>query len=1257
MGEVDQRSARIVFDLQACQTLGSAHRGVGRYSKLLFEAMLQISAPRQLFGVVSAQHAHWPEFTSLPASRLLEAPPLPEWQTERDFRGGEQDSLDAILHSAIAATVSPDIVHVSHIFEGFGDRVAIPDPTIRPAGQLFSATLYDLIPLRFKDHYFQGADFERWYRHRLKYLHQADLLLAISESTRQDAIGLLGLDPAKIVTIHGGIADHFKPVPDRDAARAQLRAKYALQRPGIVLYTGGDDHRKNLTGAIEAYAALSPALRNAHQLVVICTIEKQRKELLYSIAQKFGLSREEVYFLGFVPEVDLVAFYAACDVFFFPSLYEGLGLPVIEAMASGAPVISGDNSSLRELVDRKDALFDAASPDSIVERLSFVLENQSFADDLRQTGLARAKEFSWQKSANLALNAFDEALARKRHTGIQAALNGWLPRPRLAILTPLPPCRSGIADYNAKFLPHLDAHFDIDLYVDGYRVSDERLNAAFRIFDAVDFRDRAASYDAILYEFGNSEFHAYMLPLLAEFPGIVGLHDAFLSGLMGYLEFHLGDAGRYGREMLYSHGGQARRLMAPVQANPDPIGAAIVDLPSTKSVIDHAIGIISHSPFNLDMARERYPEGWPAPYRIIPQMVPMVEQWSVTQRARARAELGFCSDDFIVATYGHVAWTKWGDRLLSAFLQSDFTSDAKCYLVFAGELAKDDFGLKLNDAIRKSGFSQRIRVTGFLSENDYERYLRVADVAVQLRTKSRGGTPKAVLDCLAHGLPVLVNNDASYQDYPDNVVVKLSADPSIYEISTTLLEIRNDQTRRQGFAQRGLSYVREWHDAERCAAQYAATIHEFIDRDAARKAGSYAHNLAPHLVMLSDPVGGAKQAADFLDSRRVPSFARPRLIIDASHIAQDDHKTGIPRVVREIVRSAYCRARAGFEAIAAERVGDQIFPALKWLEQQRLMLPHEIVADRNDPLVFNPGDHLLMLDSSWAAYDQFEPVFAAARAARVPITTAVYDLLPITLPPENIVKGGREWFEGWLRRAIASSDGLICISRSVADDVIDYIEKNRLGKPGLKVGWWHLGSTSFVSGELPDARFVRDAVNTPYALMVGTIEPRKNHELALDAFEKLWADGSNLNLVIAGKPGWLVDHLMERLRTHPLRNTRLFLLEKTSDLEIQHIYRHAAVLLMISKGEGFGLPLVEAAQYDVPIICSNIAAFREIAGEHATYVNTKSPDALFHDLGAAWRSVQAGTAPRSSAISFLSWEDSTDALLKVVLDQDWYWKQ
>jgi glycosyltransferase involved in cell wall biosynthesis len=1262
MREADLRSIRLLVDLQACQTAGSAKRGVGRYSQALFEAMAAAAQPRQLFGLLGAQHSTVPELNKFPRSRLLWSKPLPDFKTGRFYLGGEQDSIDSCLYNSVSSAISPDIIHVSHVFEGFGERVAVPRVLDRPPGQVISATLYDLIPLRFPDHYFRSPEFKRWYHNRLSFYHQADLLLAISEASRRDAIELLGLAPEKIVTILGGVSKHFRPVADRSARKAELLKQYGLARPGIILYAGGDDHRKNLKGAIEAFAQIPEDLRKKNQLVVICAMEAQRQEYFRSIAQKIGLLTEDVHFVGFVSEEDLVGFYSVCDVFFFPSLYEGLGFPVIEAMACGAPVLCGNNSSLVELVDRQDAQFDSSVPQSIAQKLTAALADTGFAEDLRRYGRERARNFDWDVVARRALDAFDDALARKRTSLVAAAFSSVLPKTRMAMLTPLPPCKSGIADYNAQFLPYLSEHFDIDLFVDGYACSEISINSAFRIFDAQDFRKTAAAYDVILYEFGNSEYHNYMLQLLEEFPGVVGLHDAYLSGMIGHVSGLFGKRGRehpewrrFPQEMLYSHGSGARRHFAPVQANPDAIGAAMIDLPCTKRVIDQAIGVISHSRFNLQLAHQLYPQGWLAPYRIIPQMIRAHSLGNPIENKAFRTAKGFGEDDFIITTFGHIAWNKCGDRLLKAFVRPELAGDRRVHLVFAGELAKDSFGLSLENSIQKSGLRDRIRITEYLSEEDYKSYLRISDVAVQLRMKSRGGTPRGVLDCMSNGLPVVLNNEASYEDYPDDVVVKLSANPEPEEIAAAIARLQKNPDLRKMVGDRGNLHVRKHHDPSRIAAEYAGAIHEFMARHEATKVGQFIRGIAPHLTNLPDTAVAAELASTYFEARPRPSFSRPRLIIDVSHIAQSDHGTGIPRVVRETVRAAYCSPRKGFEAIAVQRSGDEIVPAIGWLDQQKLLLPHEVETRDIAPIEFANGDHLLMLDSSWAEFAKFAPVFSAARLARVPVTTAIYDLLPITLPAGNIVEGGRAWFEKWLHSAIASSDGLVCISKSVADELIDFITGNKLARAGLKVGWWHLGSDLPTKSEPDKTSQVRNLSNTLFCLMVGTIEPRKNHALVLDAFELIWAGGSDLKLVIAGKPGWLVDDLMQRMRSHSELGKRLFIFDAPADAEISFLYKKAALLLFVSKGEGFGLPLVEAAHYGTPIVCSRIPSFVEITQENAIYVGIDSPQILATEIAGAWKQIQARTAPNSNAINRLSWEQSTEQLLKVVIDDNWYW--
>lgn len=1251
MAELDIRSIRIAVDLQACQTHGSAQRGVGRYSRSLFLEMSRMAGRREFFGLAGTHlpfPVSWPEISE---QRMIRSPELPDWGSARSFDGGEQDALDAAVYASVVASALPDVVHVSHIFEGYGDRVALPGVKSRPFGQVFSATLYDLIPMRFSDHYFRDSRFKAWYLQRAQLLRQADLLLAISESSRQDAINFLGLDPSRIVTIYGGISDHFVPVADVGATRARIITRYKITRPRFILYTGGDDHRKNLQGAIDGYAALPRDARQNTQLIVVCALQPDRKKMFENAARQAGLDKDDIIFVGYVPEEDLIGLYATCDLFVFPSLYEGLGLPVLEAMACGAPVIGGENSSIRELIGRPDAMFNASKPESIGEAMYRVLTNPGLTDELRQYGLKRVTHFNWHSAAELAVEAFDEAVRRKREAGVCAAGAGWLKRGRLAVLTPLPPARSGIADYNAQFLPFLAEHFEIDLYIEGSKVADAELSAAFRIFDVADFPANAHGYDAILYEFGNSEFHAHMLPLLERYPGVVGLHDAYLSGLIGYLDFNLGQTNHYPQAMLESHGNAARRAFAPVFKTPDPVGKTMVNMPGTKTVLNQATGVISHSPFNLDTAREFYPEGWRAPYRIIPQMVVVPEAWSEARRNDARAALGFRPNDIVIATFGHVAWTKCGDRLLDAVENSALATESNCHLIFVGELAKDDFGFTLGSRVKKSKLEGRVQVTGFISDEEYATYMHIADIAVQLRTKSRGGTPKGVLDCLANGLPVVVNAEASYKDYPDDVVIKLGADPDAAEIAQTLITLSQSGERRRTFAQAGLNHVRVHHDPRLCAQEYAAAISEFTALHVATKVNTLAKDIAPHLAATHAPSQAAELVAAFVRSIKAPSFLRPRLLIDVSHISNGNRETDIARIVRNAVQAAYLSVGPGQDVVAIRGEQNNAVPANVWLQQQGLALLFETAAT-TQPIKFRAGDHLLMLDSHWAAYDQFTAIFRSARAAHVPVTTVIYDLMPINLPATEIVAGGKTWFEGWIRSAIAESDNLLCVSRSLADEVISYIKQHNLGKPGLQVGYWRLGSEDPIGAT---ASASPAGITLPYALMIGAIEPRKNHDIALRAFEILWDKGIRLSLVIAGREGWLAGDLMKKLRAHRALGKMLFVIEGPDDAKRAELYRHAKVTLFLSKGEGFGLPLVEAASYGAPILCSDIPVFREIAEQHATFVTINEPAELARDIQNWLACFANNTAPASTGLKRLTWEESAKSLMQVVIGHQWYW--
>ncbi|MDH5479896.1 MAG: glycosyltransferase, partial [Nitrosomonas sp.] len=161
--------------------------------------------------------------------------------------------------------------------------------------------------------------------------------------------------------------------------------------------------------------------------------------------------------------------------------------------------------------------------------------------------------------------------------------------------------------------------------------------------------------------------------------------------------------------------------------------------------------------------------------------------------------------------------------------------------------------------------------------------------------------------------------------------------------------------------------------------------------------------------------------------------------------------------------------------------------------------------------------------------------------------------------------------------------------------------------------------------------------------------------LILDVFELLWKSKLDLKLCIAGKKGWLVDELMTRIQTHPEFGNRLIFIENPNDSEIEELYKFTTGLIFLSRGEGFGLPLIEAAHYGVPIICSNIPVFREIAGAYATYVNLDSPQSISYEVIKWYALKNKGELPDSRAMPKLNWEESSKCLLNAIFEENWYW--
>jgi glycosyltransferase involved in cell wall biosynthesis len=383
-----------------------------------------------------------------------------------------------------------------------------------------------------------------------------------------------------------------------------------------------------------------------------------------------------------------------------------------------------------------------------------------------------------------------------------------------------------------------------------------------------------------------------------------------------------------------------------------------------------------------------------------------------------------------------------------------------------------------------------------------------------------------------------------------------------------------------------------------------------------------------------------------------------QLLVDVSALVTSDLKTGIQRVVRSVLLALIAAPPAGWRIEPVYSTGSN--QPYHYARRFALGLIEETtLAMEDSPADLHPGDTFLGLDLFTTGTSQNEALLQSMRDRGVGIHFVVYDILPM-LRPEVFPYGTEQYFGDYLRTIARVADGLLCISRSVADELEAWIGRQDIQRLSpLQLGYFHLGAdigASAPSFGLPDHadQVFASVAARPSFLMVGTVEPRKGHAQALAAFELLWQKGVDVNLVIVGKQGWMVEKLCERMAAHPEKEQRLFWLPGVSDEMLLKLYTSCSALLAPSEGEGFGLPLIEAAQHKIPIIARELPVFREVAGKHAHYFSgTKAAE-----LAAAvesWLALNAeGKAPPSSGMPWLTWEESAQQVLNAVERQQWY---
>lgn len=730
----------MLVDLQGAQSVDHRDRGVARYVVELARA-LERRAPDRVTTYLLNPDLPLPSRIE----KLVAGDKLRFVDDEDVYADG------ALLHLASVVELSLPL-----------DRL-LP-PAARAAGVRVCATVFDLIPMAMPDVYLEDPGLRRRYLARTELLRGADAVLAISEFVAGDVHARLGIDRGRITAIPLVPSAGFHPPASRDAALRSATASVPGLSSRFVLCTGGSDGRKNLEGLLAGWAELPTAVRRAWQLVVAGSLPPLFRNHLEVTADTNGFG-DGFLCTGYVSDDTLVALNQSAGLFVFPSLAEGFGLPIAEALACGTPAIGGDNTSMVELL-ADDARFDATSPKAIAAAIHRGVTDEAHRRRILDAAAARPRR-TWDDVADETVVAYDRIAPTRRP--LRRTHDDF----RLAFVSPLPPQPGGVAVYSERVLAALRRRGDltVDAYVDGpphqraaiLAAVDARPLAALERMEAVQGR-----YDAVVYNVGNSEFHTGALAMLLRRPGVVLAHDVRLTNLYRFARWQHPSA-------------------VPADVDEDADEALLA-----RHVIAASTRFVTTSEFaaklaRLDARREHR-------HRVV--AIPFAVSDGTTDAASA-------TDPPTIASFGVLNELKQGALLVRAVAALG-RDDLR--LVFVGS-ASDRDAAAVRAAAEVAGVAGKVEVTGHVDAAEYRRRLATSTIAVQLRATTNGESSAAIGDCLAAGLPTVVTDIGANRALPRDAVVPVSDDVDVPHLTEVLRALLDDDRRRLELARAAHRYA------------------------------------------------------------------------------------------------------------------------------------------------------------------------------------------------------------------------------------------------------------------------------------------------------------------------------------------------------------------------------------------------------------------------------------------------------------------
>jgi len=760
----------VLVDVQATQSASHRDRGVARYTAELAAALWRTHRPLMHSFLLNPDlpPPGWVE--PLVASGRL------RYSDRGDFGLGAPDGAR--------------LLHVASPFE-----LDVPIGRLWPAmaatrGLRLAVTLYDLIPEIFAERYLADPGLRRRYRARLELVRAADVILAISETTARDAVDRLHIPPERIVVVGAAASATYTRAAVATDALSAARAAVPGLEARFVLYTAGMDDRKNFHGLFRAWARLAQPVRDEWQLVMVCSIDDPTRNHLMHLAREVGIE-SRLLLPGFVPDAVLQLLYQSTDLFVFPSLYEGFGLPVAEALACGARTIGSGTSAVADRLV-PEARFDPADDGAIAAAIERALTDDTTRAVLDEQ--ARRPSPNWDAVADRVAEAYVQLLARPQPASRH--------RPLVAMVTPLPPAPSGVADFSFRLIAALRTYCDVHAFADGCRHVDPDLGPpraphgveVLPVRFLAEHERARGGYDCVVYCLGNSEFHAGALAQLRRRSGVVLAHEARLTDLYALSADEPGAVPDGFAAHLDAMYGDVTRATA----TPDRITADEAErngLLMAAEVVALSDRFVVMSQFAADRVRLDVRAEYADRICVIPFAGRDVVEQPTSTETRGT----------IVASFGIVNDIKQ-NALPVAALPAILARCPDVSLVFVGPCADADRA-HLRSLADVLGVSDHVIVTGAVTDAEYAAWLDRVAVAVQLRRTANGESSGTVADCLAAGVVPIVSGIGAGRDLPADGVVTVGSNVSVDELATVVVDLLGDPDHRRDLVSAGRRYA------------------------------------------------------------------------------------------------------------------------------------------------------------------------------------------------------------------------------------------------------------------------------------------------------------------------------------------------------------------------------------------------------------------------------------------------------------------